>query len=97
MAVAAPSGSKEQSVRDLAASTVGAVLNAIKEADIPKIIADLTEAQRSAEEQGTRGQQREERRGTRSRHSWIKLPVEGSAAHTLVLAFRSSPLTAMRR
>jgi len=48
VAVAAPSGSKEAAVRDQAATAVAAVIGNIKDADVAKILGDLTEQQRDA-------------------------------------------------
>lgn len=62
VAVAAPAGSKDQSVRDQAAATVANVLNAIKDADIVKTLESLTEAERS---EGGRGRQMDDTRDAR--------------------------------
>jgi len=48
IAVNAPTGAKTDEVKDLAAGTVSNILNAVKEADISKIIDSLSEDERSS-------------------------------------------------
>lgn len=47
VSLAAPTGSKDAAVRDQAAASVAACLVAIKDADVAKVIAELTDEQRS--------------------------------------------------
>ena len=70
VAVSAPSGSKEQSVRDLAATSVSNVLNLIKEADIQKTVDQLTEEQRSANNIASRTNGQQQQRASEKRADW---------------------------
>jgi hypothetical protein len=49
VAVGVPTGSKEAALRDQAAATVAGVIANIKDAEVPKILGELTEHQRSDE------------------------------------------------
>jgi hypothetical protein len=59
VAVGVPTGSKEAALRDQAAATVAGVIANIKDAEVPKILGELTEHQRSVGRDGTERQQSE--------------------------------------
>jgi len=82
VAVGVPTGSKEAALRDQAAATVAGVIANIKDAEVPKIIGELTEHQRSERDrQAAKRTPGQRAAGTRSLHSTIptmgRLDIDG--------------------